>query len=106
MAHAITYGSATHYKASASRGHTRVFAGNYEFNLIYSYELVGREGGREGGREVKGTCVYALPCVRVVVCAFWRLSSNDAAGKMEEGRGAAAFSMSQANVLLPLWWLG
>jgi hypothetical protein len=48
MAHAITYGSATHYKASATQGHTRVFAGNYEFNLIFSYELVGREGGREG----------------------------------------------------------
>ena len=40
MAHAVTYGSATHYKASATQGHTRVFAGNYEFNLVFSYELV------------------------------------------------------------------
>ncbi|KAM3567978.1 hypothetical protein VYU27_009889 [Nannochloropsis oceanica] len=39
MAHAVTYGTATHYKASATQGHTRVFAGNYEFNLVFSYEL-------------------------------------------------------------------
>ena len=50
MAHAITYGSATHYKASATRGHTRVFAGSYEFNLVYSFELVrGWVGGWVGG---------------------------------------------------------
>ena len=40
MAHAIAYGSATHYKASATQGKTRTFVGVYEFDLLYALPQV------------------------------------------------------------------
>lgn len=41
MAHSVAYGSASHYKASATRGKTRTFVGLYQFDLIFSMTVVG-----------------------------------------------------------------
>jgi hypothetical protein len=55
QAHAVAYGAATHYKASATLGRTRTFVGLYSFDLLYSIQTVrGAVCGGLGG--VGGLC--------------------------------------------------
>lgn len=54
LAHAVAYGAATHYKASATLGRTRTFVGLYSFDLVYSIVHVSRGSGSQGCLGMRG----------------------------------------------------